>query len=140
MSLFRIKKQEDKIQKKVRNLAYLKENKKCFDCPTKSPFFVNTTNYTFICGRCSGLVREVGHRVKSIATSKFNGPEYLSLKYGGNCIARKVWLHDFPEDYEPQDHHQIRTFIHQKYREKRWLDKESLLSHTNQLKQIISLV
>ncbi|KAI7889700.1 uncharacterized protein EV154DRAFT_272040 [Mucor mucedo] len=140
MSLFLAKKQEDLNQKKVRDLLRLKENKKCFDCPTKSPFFVNTTIQTFICARCSGLVREVGHRVKAISASKFSGAELLALKQGGNGMAIKIWLsnystHDAPE---PESDDDIRAFMRQKYYENKWLDRALLLSHKEKVRALLA--
>ncbi|KAI7901600.1 uncharacterized protein BX663DRAFT_98863 [Cokeromyces recurvatus] len=140
MSLFLAKKQEEVNQKKVRDLLRLKENKKCFDCPTKSPTFVNMTIQTFVCSRCSGLIREVGHRVKAISASKFSGAEVLALKYGGNGIALKIWLsnystHDSPE---PESDNDIRAFMRQKYYENKWLDHALLQKHKEEVRAIIS--
>ncbi|KAI8343732.1 hypothetical protein BC941DRAFT_100061 [Chlamydoabsidia padenii] len=116
----------------VRDLLRLPENKKCFDCPTKSPFFVNTTLQTFICSRCSGLVREVGHRVKSISASKFTGPELLALELGGNGIAGKIWLscgYNTVDTPEPESDGEVRAFMRQKYYDKKWLNRELAVSH-----------
>ncbi|KAK4511727.1 60S ribosomal protein L28 [Mucor velutinosus] len=140
MSLFLAKKQEDNNQKKVRDLLRLKENKKCFDCPTKSPAFVNTTIQTFICARCSGLVREVGHRVKAVSASKFSGAELMALKKGGNGIALKIWLsnystHDAPE---PEVDADVRAFMKQKYYECKWLDRALLQSHKEEVRVLIA--
>ncbi|KAL7312172.1 hypothetical protein PS15m_007967 [Mucor circinelloides] len=140
MSLFLAKKQEDNNQKKVRDLLRLKENKKCFDCPTKSPAFVNTTIQTFICARCSGLVREVGHRVKAVSASKFSGAELMALKKGGNGIALKIWLsnystHDAPE---PEADADVRAFMKQKYYECKWLDRALLQSHKAEVRALIA--
>ncbi|KAI8081128.1 hypothetical protein BDF21DRAFT_418443 [Thamnidium elegans] len=140
MSLFLAKKQEDLNQKKVRDLLRLKANKKCFDCPIKSPFFVNTTLQTFICARCSGLVREVGHRVKAISASKFSGAELLALKQGGNGVALKIWLsnystHDSPE---PESDDDVRAFMRQKYFENKWLDRALLQSHKDKVRSLLA--
>ncbi|ORZ22045.1 hypothetical protein BCR42DRAFT_405375 [Absidia repens] len=138
MSL-RVKKQEEQDLQCIRELLRLPENKKCFDCSTMSPFFVNMTIQTFICARCSGLVREVGHRVKSISTSKFSGPETISLEMGGNGMAKRIWLHGFgggdmqwiESDYD------VRLFMRQKYYELRWFDRAFWNEHGNKVKQRI---
>ncbi|GAA5797034.1 hypothetical protein HPULCUR_002412 [Helicostylum pulchrum] len=140
MSLFLARKQEDLNQKKVRDLLRLKANKKCFDCPTKSPFFVNTTLQTFICARCSGLIREVGHRVKAISASKFSGAELLALKQGGNGVALKIWLsnystHDSPE---PESDDDVRAFMRQKYYESKWLDRALLQTHKDKVRSLLA--
>ncbi|KAI9357886.1 hypothetical protein BD770DRAFT_91529 [Pilaira anomala] len=140
MSLFLAKKQEDLNQKKVRDLLRLKDNKKCFDCPTKSPFFVNTTIQTFICARCSGLVREVGHRVKAISASKFSGAELVALKQGGNEVARKIWLSNYSthNSPEPESDDDIRAFMRQKYFENKWLDHALLQSHKDKVRTMLA--
>ncbi|KAI9472289.1 MAG: hypothetical protein EXX96DRAFT_351559 [Benjaminiella poitrasii] len=140
MSLFLAKKQEEINQKKVKDLLRLKENKKCFDCPTKSPTFVNTTIQTFICSRCSGLVREVGHRVKAISASKFSGAEALALKHGGNGIALKIWLSNYSthSSPEPESDSDVRAFMRQKYYENKWLNRVLLQQHKEEVRTIIS--
>ncbi|KAI8877311.1 Arf GTPase activating protein, partial [Backusella circina FSU 941] len=125
--------------RKVRDLLLLEDNKKCFDCPTKSPFFVNTTLQTVICSRCSGLVREVGHRVKSISASKFTGPELMALEQGGNATARRIWLSHFSthNGSEPENDSDVRSFMRQKYFEYKWLDREALYAHDKMVKEMI---
>ncbi|KAI8641074.1 hypothetical protein BD408DRAFT_222990 [Parasitella parasitica] len=140
MSLFLAKKLEDNNQKKVRDLLKLKENKKCFDCPTKSPAFVNTTIQTFICARCSGLVREVGHRVKAISASKFSGPELMALKKGGNGTALKIWLSNYNshDALEAESDADVRAFMKQKYYDFKWLDRALLQSHAEDVRALIA--
>ncbi|KAI8334649.1 hypothetical protein BC941DRAFT_80239 [Chlamydoabsidia padenii] len=125
----------------LRDLLRLPENKKCFDCPTKSPFFVNTTLQTFICTRCSGLVREVGHRVKSISASKFSGPELVALELGGNGIAGRIWLscgYNTTDTPEPESDGEVRAFMRQKYYEKKWLNRDLAVSNDQAIKQRIN--
>ncbi|KAG2201406.1 hypothetical protein INT47_001455 [Mucor saturninus] len=133
------KKQEEWNSQKVRELLRLPENKKCFDCPTKSPFFVNVSIQTFLCTRCSGLVREVGHRVKSISASKFSGPEIVALQHGGNEVARTIWLSNYRIDTpEPETDADIRLFMRQKYYEQKWLDRQKGVAHAENVKRIIT--
>ncbi|GAA5800385.1 hypothetical protein HPULCUR_005814 [Helicostylum pulchrum] len=138
MSHLIAKKQEEWNSQKVRELLRLPENKKCFDCPTKSPFFVNISIQTFVCTRCSGLVREVGHRVKSISASKFSGPEIVTLQHGGNEVARTIWLSTYSINTpEPETDGDIRLFMRQKYYEQKWLDRKKGVSHAENVKRII---
>ncbi|CAO3654568.1 unnamed protein product [Mucor fragilis] len=133
------KKQEEWNSQKVRDLLRLPENKKCFDCPTKSPFFVNVSIQTFVCTRCSGLVREVGHRVKSISASKFSGPEIVALQHGGNEVARTIWLSNYNMNTaEPESDGDVRLFMRQKYYEQKWLDRKKGVAHAEQVKRIIT--
>ncbi|SAL99307.1 hypothetical protein [Absidia glauca] len=136
-----LRKQEELNARLVRDLLRLPENKKCFDCPTKSPFFVNITLQTFICSRCSGLVREVGHRVKSISASKFTGPELTALEHGGNGIAGKIWLscgYNTVDTPEPESDGEVRAFMRQKYYEKKWLNRDLAISHDMFVKNRLS--
>ncbi|CAO3631353.1 unnamed protein product [Mucor hiemalis] len=138
MSHMIAKKQEEWNSQKVRELLRLPENKKCFDCPTKSPFFVNVSIQTFLCTRCSGLVREVGHRVKSISASKFSGPEVLALQHGGNEVARSIWLSTYRMSTpEPETDGDVRLFMRQKYYEQKWLDRKRGVEHAENVKRII---
>ncbi|CAJ0630813.1 6641_t:CDS:2 [Entrophospora sp. SA101] len=107
----------------IRELLKQPANKKCFDCPTKGPVYVNLFNDTFVCAKCSGIHREFNHRVKSILASTFTPAEIESLKNGGNA-----WV-DFPEP-DPSDIESIRTLMSMKYKQKKWLD-ESLLKANN---------
>ncbi|KAI9496890.1 hypothetical protein BDB00DRAFT_807700 [Zychaea mexicana] len=132
------KKQEEQNIQKVRALLRLPANKKCFDCPTKSPFFVNVSIQTFVCSRCSGLVREVGHRVKSISASTFSGQEVVALQQGGNEVAKSIWLSSYRMDnVEPETDNDVRAFIRQKYYEHKWLDRDLLQSQTDKVQAIV---
>ncbi|KAI7862787.1 hypothetical protein BDF14DRAFT_1464961 [Spinellus fusiger] len=138
MSLMSAKKQEEVGKQKIKALLALPENKKCFDCPTRSPFFVNISLQTFVCTRCSGLVREVGHRVKSISTSTFSGPEILALQQGGNGIASTLWLSKYTmQSQEVETDDDVRMFMRQKYYEQKWLDAALLKEHTLQVAEKI---
>ncbi|KAI7856503.1 hypothetical protein BDC45DRAFT_56977 [Circinella umbellata] len=133
------KKQEERNIQKVRALLRLPANKKCFDCPTKSPFFVNVSVNTFVCSRCSGLVREVGHRVKSISASTFSGQEVVALQQGGNEVAKSLWLKNYRTDnVEPETDNDVRAFMRQKYFEHKWLDRDELQGQTDKVRDIIS--
>ncbi|KAI9029844.1 hypothetical protein CLU79DRAFT_715908 [Phycomyces nitens] len=151
MSYINTKKQEELAAQKLKNLLALPENKKCFDCPTKSPFFVNVSIQTFVCTRCSGLVlrnhkilkrqisREVGHRVKSISASKFSGPEILSLQHGGNGIAHRIWLSKYKmaNSAEAESDNDVRLFMRQKYFEQKWLDPVLLKEHVERVTELV---
>ncbi|KAI8328887.1 hypothetical protein BC941DRAFT_444003 [Chlamydoabsidia padenii] len=134
-----LKKQEEKDLQTIRELLRLPDNKLCFDCCAKSPFFVDMTTQTFICARCSGLVREVGHRVKSISTSKFSGPETMCLELGGNGLARRIWLHgyNYTSTEWIESDYDIRLFMRQKYYELRWFDRSLWNEHGDKVKKAL---
>ncbi|KAL1925830.1 uncharacterized protein VTP21DRAFT_713 [Calcarisporiella thermophila] len=119
--------QDDLNLRRVRELIKLPQNRKCFDCPSKSPVYANLHTWTFICPRCSGLVREFGHRVKSVSASNFTQHEVDCLQMYGNQFGLRVWLskynHKLPE---PEGNEAVRDFMRQKYVELKWVDKEAL--------------
>ncbi|KAG2180473.1 hypothetical protein INT44_003477 [Umbelopsis vinacea] len=123
--------------------ALLKEpvNKKCFDCPNKIPSYVNLSIQTFICSRCSGLIREVGHRVKSLTASNFSGPETVALQNGGNAVAQRIWLGHYKGTApEPETDSDVRWFMRQKYYESKWCNQELLKSHMEKVQSEIKVL
>ncbi|KAF9937920.1 ArfGAP with FG repeats 1, partial [Modicella reniformis] len=105
-------------------LLKLPENKKCFDCPSKVNVYANLFNHTFICEKCSGLHRELNHRVKSISASTFTPEEVSSLQKGGNGVAKGIWLATWSwREYPEPDAHEVdevRQFMRAKYVKKQW--------------------
>ncbi|KAG0276731.1 hypothetical protein BGZ95_007126 [Linnemannia exigua] len=106
------------------SLLKLPENKKCFDCPSKVNVYANLFNNTFICEKCSGLLRELNHRVKSISASTFTTEEMSALQKGGNLVAKKIWLATWSwREYPEPDAHEVdnvRQFMRAKYVKKLW--------------------
>lgn len=117
---------DDKHQKILRKLLQLPENKKCFDCTEKGPFYACTTLGTFVCTTCSGIHREFQHHVKSISMASFKPEEVQFLEEMGNGRAREIWLAYWtPDDYpEPEstDRTRVREFMKLKYERKKWLN------------------
>ncbi|CAO3589010.1 unnamed protein product [Absidia cylindrospora] len=99
------------------------------------------TIQTFVCARCSGLIREVGHRVKSISTSKFSGPETTSLEMGGNAMGKRIWLHGYGNNDKSDDliesDYDVRLFMRQKYYDQRWLDKALWKEHSEKINKVV---
>ncbi|KAI8374603.1 uncharacterized protein BYT42DRAFT_547617 [Radiomyces spectabilis] len=88
--------------------------------------------------QCSGLVREVGHRVKSISASTFSGPEVVAIQQGGNEIARRIWLSTYNSSTtEPETDNDVRLFMRQKYYEQKWLNREKLKEHAELVKALV---
>lgn len=84
--------------------------------------------------------REVGHRVKSISASKFSGPEVTALQYGGNQVARSIWLSTYRgvnNSGEPENDGDVRLFMRQKYYEQKWLDRKKGIEHAENVKKMI---
>lgn len=115
---------DEKHQKILRKLLTLPENKKCFDCSEKGPFYACTTLGTFVCTTCSGIHREFQHHVKSISMASFKPEEVQFLEEMGNGRAKEIWLaywtpSDYPEP-ESTDRARVREFMKLKYERKKW--------------------
>ncbi|KAJ6862385.1 ADP-ribosylation factor GTPase-activating protein AGD14 [Populus alba x Populus x berolinensis] len=91
-------KEEERIEKIIRGLLKLPENRRCINCNSLGPQYVCTTFFTFVCTSCSGIHREFTHRVKSVSMAKFNAEEVSALQAGGNERARQIYL----KDWDPQ--------------------------------------
>lgn len=97
---------QEKLEKRIRTfLRSEEENRRCFDCAALGPSYVVLTNRTggpinvFVCSGCSGLHRNVQHRVKSITAAKFSEAEVDALvDRGGNHRARLYWLGRWDRD------------------------------------------
>ncbi|ORZ03910.1 hypothetical protein BCR43DRAFT_484165 [Syncephalastrum racemosum] len=131
-------KDENDHTEKLQALLRQPENKTCFDCPTKSPIFANVTIQTFVCTRCSGLVREVGHRVKSISASTFTEAEVKALEAGGNAVASAIWMAQYNNKRgpAPQTDTEVRYSMRQKYYDRRWLDPARYDQHIRTIRAI----
>ncbi|EXC20800.1 putative ADP-ribosylation factor GTPase-activating protein AGD14 [Morus notabilis] len=77
-------KEDDRIEKIIRGLLKLPENRRCINCNSLGPQYVCTTFLTFVCTNCSGVHREFTHRVKSVSVAKFSVEEVSALQVGGN--------------------------------------------------------
>jgi Arf-GAP domain and FG repeat-containing protein 1 len=88
------KKQDEKNLKTLRELGALPQNKYCFDCNQRGPTYVDMTIGSFVCTKCSGMLRGLTppHRVKSISMATFTADEIELLKSRGNDYCKSVWL------------------------------------------------
>ncbi|XP_017132153.1 arf-GAP domain and FG repeat-containing protein 1 isoform X3 [Drosophila elegans] len=90
------KKQDDKYLLALRELVASGSggNRQCFDCGQKGPTYVNMTIGSFVCTRCSGVLRGLTppHRVKSISMATFTQDEIDFLRSHGNELCAKTWL------------------------------------------------
>ncbi|KAF2304516.1 hypothetical protein GH714_032873 [Hevea brasiliensis] len=77
-------KEDERIERIIRGLLKLPENRRCINCNSLGPQYVCTTFLTFICTNCSGIHREFTHRVKSVSMAKFKAEEVSALQAGGN--------------------------------------------------------
>ena len=65
-------KQDDKFSLAVREIqAQHPANKKCFDCEQRGPTYLNMTIGSFVCTKCSGMLRGEGNIHKYLHTMFF---------------------------------------------------------------------
>ncbi|XP_072157462.1 uncharacterized protein drongo isoform X4 [Bemisia tabaci] len=118
-----VRKKLDEYHLKVlRELVTLPVNKHCFDCQQRGPTYVNVTIGSFVCTKCSGMLRGLTppHRVKSISMAAFTPEEMEFIKSRGNDYCRKVWLGLHSTDQPTKDELQIKDFMISKYEKKRY--------------------
>ncbi|KAJ8446900.1 hypothetical protein Cgig2_013201 [Carnegiea gigantea] len=117
-------KEESRIEKMIRGLLKLPENRRCINCRSLGPQYVCTTFWTFVCTNCSGVHREFNHRVKSISMAKFTSEEVSALQASGNERARQIYFKtwDPHRNFFPDNSniHKLRGFIKHVYVERRY--------------------
>ncbi|CAI0416905.1 unnamed protein product [Linum tenue] len=122
-------KEEDKIEKIIRGLLKLPENRRCINCNSLGPQYVCTTFLTFVCTNCSGVHREFTHRVKSVSMAKFSYEEVNALQTGGNERARQIYFKYWDEHRnsypDGSDLHKLRDFIKHVYVERKYTGERS---------------
>ncbi|CAH2104404.1 unnamed protein product [Euphydryas editha] len=123
------RKQDDKNLEILRELISLNGNKYCLDCNQRGPTYVNTTIGSFVCSKCSGMLRGLTppHRVKSISMATFTPEEIEFIKVRGNDYCRRVWLGLYEgESVNFTDEQSIKDFMSDKYEKKRYYLESSL--------------
>ncbi|XP_022860817.1 probable ADP-ribosylation factor GTPase-activating protein AGD14 isoform X2 [Olea europaea var. sylvestris] len=123
--------EEERIERIIRDLLKLPENRRCINCNSLGPQYVCTTFWTFVCTNCSGVHREFAHRVKSVSMAKFSVAEVNALQAGGNERARqiyfKVWDPQRNSCPDASNLHRIRDFIKHVYVDRKYTEENSLL-------------
>ncbi|CAH0557378.1 unnamed protein product [Brassicogethes aeneus] len=121
------KKQDEKNLKTLRELASLAQNKYCFDCNQRGPTYVNVTIGSFVCTKCSGMLRGITppHRVKSISMTTFTQEEIDMVRSKGNEYCKRVWLGLFEggagaPSPNPNDEQSVRDLMVEKYERRRY--------------------
>src|SRR5690348_7054116 len=115
------KKIEDN-SKQLENIRKIGSNKQCFDCGEKGTTYVVSNFSTFVCSRCSGLLRDLNFKVKGIGVCNFSEAELVLLTKIGNDVkyliinffknAKAIWLAKFDAKREklpdPKDSEAVR--------------------------------
>ncbi|XP_046961621.1 arf-GAP domain and FG repeat-containing protein 1 [Vanessa cardui] len=123
------RKQDDKNLEILRELISLNGNKYCLDCNQRGPTYVNTTIGSFVCSKCSGMLRGLTppHRVKSISMATFTPEEIEFIKVRGNDYCRRVWLGLYEgESVNFTDEQSVKDFMSDKYEKKRYYLESSV--------------
>ncbi|XP_031372700.1 probable ADP-ribosylation factor GTPase-activating protein AGD14 isoform X2 [Punica granatum] len=112
-------KEDERIERAIRSLLKLPENRRCINCNSVGPQYVCTTFWTFICTNCSGIHREFTHRVKSVSIAKFTTDEVSALQAGGNERARQIYFKEWDPHCNSQPDnsnlYKLRDFIKHVY-------------------------
>lgn len=99
-------------------------NKRCADCTEIGPTYVCMDFGTFVCTMCSGLHRELHHKVKGVSVSKWSPTEVEFVEKHGNEAVRADYMAAWnPKDYPEPDGSDpaiVRKFLRMKYVDKLW--------------------
>ena len=109
---------QEKYQRILKECQKRPENRSCFDCSGRGNQYVVLNFNTFVCTTCSGIHREMQHKIKSVGMSTFTTDEIKLVDKGGNAVAKASWM----ARYTPQDGaipaegdaEKIRAFLKQK--------------------------
>ena len=69
---------------KVEKAHKLQCNRSCFDCKEKGTNYVVLNFGIFVCSSCSGLHRELCHKVKGLGMSNFSEKDAEMIEQWGN--------------------------------------------------------
>ncbi|XP_061359577.1 uncharacterized protein LOC133303650 [Gastrolobium bilobum] len=123
------KKEDERIERIIRGLLKLPENRRCINCNILGPQYVCTTFSTFVCTNCSGIHREFTHRVKSVSMAKFTQEEVTALQAGGNERAKQIYFKEWDplrNSYPDScNMHRLRDFIKNVYVDRKFTGERS---------------
>ncbi|XP_009762678.1 probable ADP-ribosylation factor GTPase-activating protein AGD14 isoform X1 [Nicotiana sylvestris] len=122
--MFKRMKEEERIEKIIRGLLRLPDNKRCINCNSLGPQYICTNFWTFVCTRCSGVHREFTHRVKSVSMARFSEEEVSALESGGNERAKEIYFKTwdpYRNSYPDSSNlHRLRDFIKHVYVDRKY--------------------
>ena len=83
---------EEKYQRLLKECQKRQDNRTCFDCTGRGNQYVVLNFNTFVCTTCSGIHREMQHKIKSVGMSTFTLDEIKAIDKGGNAVAKGTWM------------------------------------------------
>eukprot|EP00918_Siedleckia_nematoides_P015961 GHVU01034473.1.p2 GENE.GHVU01034473.1~~GHVU01034473.1.p2 ORF type:complete len:108 (+),score=3.70 GHVU01034473.1:169-492(+) len=81
---------EKKLLQKLRAIQSGGSNRYCCDCNEMGPTFVCTSLWVFVCTNCSGIHRELNHKVKGVSLSKWTEAEVANIENKGNEVRARM--------------------------------------------------
>jgi hypothetical protein len=108
-----------------------KANKQCANCAELGPVYICTDFMTFVCTECSGVHRELSHKVKSISMSNWTKEEIDELESrGGNQRDHDTFMLSYDPKVFPlpqsTNRSRLREFVKAKYVERLWTGKSAI--------------
>ena len=117
-------KPEERIAAELKKISRQEGNRVCADCPERMPSYVNLTHGTFVCTKCSGILRELQYRIKGISMSTFDVEEVKSLAERGNTKHNSIYMAHFDETRDQRPNlnvtEKMKEFIKSKYKDEKW--------------------
>ena len=111
----------------VRELQKCPENRKCADCGSRGTQCVNLSVNSFVCMACSGVLREISHKIKGIQHSSFTREEATALQQTNNALVNQIYLAKYNPNTSPikaptdnTNLQQLKLWVKRKYVEKAW--------------------
>ena len=112
------KKVEEKYQRILKECQKRQENRTCFDCNSRGNQYVVLNLNVFVCTTCSGIHREINHRVKSVGMSTFTTDEIKAIDKAGNAVGNAMWMGRYQQSENmippESDADKIRAFMKMK--------------------------
>lgn len=120
------KKKQEQLSNEIKKMRKKKENLICCDCGARSTPYICMDVSSFICTQCSGLHREINHRVKSIAVATFKESEVADLRASGNEEVNRHYLARYKKGKDAftlpheGEKDRIKQYLEYKYIQKKW--------------------